>query len=174
MFLAGEIARREAVSRPLLENAYASFVDQGYLARVDGKLALTPSYCDRQRRRDHRGAHRLDDLALSLSGPRARRKRRVQRVAQSTAKRTSTTAHDTNTTALSRGRGRRGDATRASRFVAGRAYQGVVRSQRAGRVGRAQVTGERKRLAAAAPEVDLAPVAALARLGHPVVAAEAR
>jgi glycerol-3-phosphate O-acyltransferase len=44
MFLAGEIARREAVSRPLLENAYASFVDQGYLARVDGKLALNESY----------------------------------------------------------------------------------------------------------------------------------
>jgi glycerol-3-phosphate O-acyltransferase len=44
MFLAGEIARREAVSRPLLENAYASFVDQGYLARADGKLALNESY----------------------------------------------------------------------------------------------------------------------------------
>jgi glycerol-3-phosphate O-acyltransferase len=44
MFLAGEIARREAVSRPLLENAYASFVDQGYLSRTDGKLTLTASY----------------------------------------------------------------------------------------------------------------------------------
>jgi glycerol-3-phosphate O-acyltransferase len=44
MFLAGEIARREAVSRPLLENAYASFVDQGYLSRATGKLALTESY----------------------------------------------------------------------------------------------------------------------------------
>src|ERR1019366_9511772 len=44
MFLAGEIARREAVSRPLLENAYTSFVDQGYLARDDGKLALNESY----------------------------------------------------------------------------------------------------------------------------------
>ncbi len=44
MFLAGEIGRREAVSRPLLENAYASFVDQGYLARTDGKLALNESY----------------------------------------------------------------------------------------------------------------------------------
>ena len=44
MFLAGEIARREAVSRPLLENAYASFVDQGYLSRNGGKLALTESY----------------------------------------------------------------------------------------------------------------------------------
>ncbi len=44
MFLAGEIARREAVSRPVLENAYASFVDQGYLSRASGKLALTDSY----------------------------------------------------------------------------------------------------------------------------------
>jgi glycerol-3-phosphate O-acyltransferase len=44
MFLAGEIARREAVSSPMLENAFASFIDQGYLSRSDGKLALTPSY----------------------------------------------------------------------------------------------------------------------------------
>lgn len=44
MFLAGEIARREAVSRPLLENAYASFVDQGYLRKVDGRIMLTESY----------------------------------------------------------------------------------------------------------------------------------
>jgi glycerol-3-phosphate O-acyltransferase len=46
MFLAGEIARSEAVSRPLLENAYASFVDQGYLARSGGKIALTESYAN--------------------------------------------------------------------------------------------------------------------------------
>jgi glycerol-3-phosphate O-acyltransferase len=44
MFLSGDLHRREAISRPVLENAYASFVDQGYLARVSGKLALTPSY----------------------------------------------------------------------------------------------------------------------------------
>jgi glycerol-3-phosphate O-acyltransferase len=44
MFLAGELQRREAISRPLLENAYASFVDQGYLSRADGKYALTPSF----------------------------------------------------------------------------------------------------------------------------------
>ncbi|MDP9152023.1 MAG: 1-acyl-sn-glycerol-3-phosphate acyltransferase [Myxococcota bacterium] len=44
MFMAGEIARREAVSRPVIENAYASFVDQGYLSRSDGKLVLTESY----------------------------------------------------------------------------------------------------------------------------------
>jgi glycerol-3-phosphate O-acyltransferase len=44
MFLAGELSRREAVSRPLIENAYASFIDQGYLERQDGKLAVTASY----------------------------------------------------------------------------------------------------------------------------------
>jgi glycerol-3-phosphate O-acyltransferase len=46
MFFAGEIARREAVSRPTIENAYASFVDQGYLAKSGGKLALTASYAN--------------------------------------------------------------------------------------------------------------------------------
>lgn len=44
MFLAGEVAKREAVSRPLLENAYSSFVDQGYLSRSGDKVALTESY----------------------------------------------------------------------------------------------------------------------------------
>ncbi|HWL87349.1 MAG TPA: 1-acyl-sn-glycerol-3-phosphate acyltransferase [Polyangiaceae bacterium] len=44
MFLAGEIERREAISAPLMENAFASFVDQGYLARLDGKLKLAESY----------------------------------------------------------------------------------------------------------------------------------
>jgi glycerol-3-phosphate O-acyltransferase len=44
MFLAGEIERREAVSRPIIENAYAAFVDQGYLSRSDGKIALPESY----------------------------------------------------------------------------------------------------------------------------------
>src|SRR5262249_53765508 len=44
MFLAGEIQRREAVSRPVLENAYAAFVDQGYVTRTDGKLALAESW----------------------------------------------------------------------------------------------------------------------------------
>jgi len=46
MFLAGAIERREALSRPVFENAYASFVDQGYLTRTDGKVALAPSYSD--------------------------------------------------------------------------------------------------------------------------------
>lgn len=44
MFLAAEITRREAVSRLLFDNAFASFVDQGYLTRTDGKLALATSY----------------------------------------------------------------------------------------------------------------------------------
>ncbi len=44
MFLAGEITRREAVSRPLVENAYVSFVDQGYLARRNQAVELNESY----------------------------------------------------------------------------------------------------------------------------------
>jgi glycerol-3-phosphate O-acyltransferase len=44
MFLSGEIGRREAVNQPLLENAYASFVDQSYVARAEGKLSLNASY----------------------------------------------------------------------------------------------------------------------------------
>ncbi len=44
MFLAGELERREAVSRPLFENAQMAFIDQGYLTRVEGKLALAASY----------------------------------------------------------------------------------------------------------------------------------
>ncbi len=43
MFLAGEIERREAVSSPILENAYLAFVDQGYVARSEGKLTLPAS-----------------------------------------------------------------------------------------------------------------------------------
>jgi glycerol-3-phosphate O-acyltransferase len=44
MFLAGEIARREAVSQPIIENAYSAFVDQGYVARAEGKILLPESY----------------------------------------------------------------------------------------------------------------------------------
>jgi glycerol-3-phosphate O-acyltransferase len=44
MFLEGDIERSEAVSRPMLENAVASFVEQGYLVRRDGKLALADSF----------------------------------------------------------------------------------------------------------------------------------
>jgi glycerol-3-phosphate O-acyltransferase len=44
MFLAGEIACREAVSRPVIDNALLAFVDQGYLGRNDGKYVLPESY----------------------------------------------------------------------------------------------------------------------------------
>jgi glycerol-3-phosphate O-acyltransferase len=44
MFLAREIGRREAVTRALIENAFSSFVDQGYVERSDGKFTLTASY----------------------------------------------------------------------------------------------------------------------------------
>jgi len=44
MFLAGEIEKREAISRPVIENAFAAFIDQGYVARIDGKLGLPESY----------------------------------------------------------------------------------------------------------------------------------
>jgi glycerol-3-phosphate O-acyltransferase len=44
MFLAGDIGRREAISRPLLENAYTSFVDQGYVARKGQDVELNESY----------------------------------------------------------------------------------------------------------------------------------
>jgi glycerol-3-phosphate O-acyltransferase len=44
MFLAGEIERREAISRPVIENALATFIDQGYVARLEGKIGLPDSY----------------------------------------------------------------------------------------------------------------------------------
>jgi glycerol-3-phosphate O-acyltransferase len=44
LYLAGEVERREAVSRSLLENAFSAFVDEGYLVRVDGKYALADSF----------------------------------------------------------------------------------------------------------------------------------
>jgi glycerol-3-phosphate O-acyltransferase len=44
MFLGAEIERAEAVSQPVLENAFAAFVEQGYLTRTGGKLALAPSF----------------------------------------------------------------------------------------------------------------------------------
>jgi glycerol-3-phosphate O-acyltransferase len=44
MFLAGEIERSEAVAEPTLANAFTAFVDQGYLERKDGKLALSGSF----------------------------------------------------------------------------------------------------------------------------------
>ena len=47
----------------------------------------------------------------------------------------------------------------------------VHRRQRAGRIGVAGIAGQRKRLAAAAAEIDLPEFAALARLRHPAGAA---
>lgn len=44
MFLAHEIERREAVSQPVIRNAYLALEDQGYLERTDGKLALSESF----------------------------------------------------------------------------------------------------------------------------------
>jgi glycerol-3-phosphate O-acyltransferase len=44
MFLGGEIERSEAVSRHVLENAFAAFLDQRYLERAGGKLALSEPF----------------------------------------------------------------------------------------------------------------------------------
>jgi glycerol-3-phosphate O-acyltransferase len=44
MFLGGEVERSEAVSRPVIANAFAAFVQQGYLTRSAGKLSLAASF----------------------------------------------------------------------------------------------------------------------------------
>jgi glycerol-3-phosphate O-acyltransferase len=44
MFYAGEVERREALSKPLVENAFRAFVDQGYLSQASGKLELSESF----------------------------------------------------------------------------------------------------------------------------------
>ena len=44
MYLAGELECREAVTRPVIDNAFLAFVDQGYLGRQDGKYVLPESY----------------------------------------------------------------------------------------------------------------------------------
>lgn len=44
MFLSGEVGRREAIQRPLFENAFQSFLDQGALTKADGKLVLAESF----------------------------------------------------------------------------------------------------------------------------------
>ncbi len=54
MFLSGEIERSEAVNRPALENAFAAFLEQGYLRREDGKLALSESFASGGDRDGHR------------------------------------------------------------------------------------------------------------------------
>lgn len=48
MFFAGELSRRESVSKPLVENAVRSFLDQGYLHKHDGKLQLTDTFAAQQ------------------------------------------------------------------------------------------------------------------------------
>ena len=149
MFLAGEIARREAVSRPLLENAYASFVDQGYLARADGKLALTAVVRDLERRRDDRVAHRVEHVGGRREGLGARLGQRngLRRDVPGCGRRGTPPLAATPEDEATLGR--------ALRLVAGRADQGVLRRERAGRVGRAEVARQREGLAAAAAEVDL-------------------
>lgn len=67
MFLAAEITRREAVSRPLFDNAFSSFVDQGYLARSDGKLVLPPTYATAETLRTIEA--RLVELAAPINEP---------------------------------------------------------------------------------------------------------
>ncbi|MEO7331403.1 MAG: hypothetical protein ABI193_22700 [Minicystis sp.] len=48
MFLGGEIERSEAVCQPALENAFHTFVEQGYLQRSEGKIALAPSFASEE------------------------------------------------------------------------------------------------------------------------------
>jgi glycerol-3-phosphate O-acyltransferase len=48
MFLGGEIERSEAVSQTTLQNAFAAFVEQGYLKRQEGKLALAESFASEE------------------------------------------------------------------------------------------------------------------------------
>jgi glycerol-3-phosphate O-acyltransferase len=54
MFLGGEIERAEAVSGPVIDNALAAFVDQGYLRRGEGKLLLAEPY------RSHEAARAIE------------------------------------------------------------------------------------------------------------------
>jgi glycerol-3-phosphate O-acyltransferase len=44
MFLAGEIERPEAVTRPTIGNAYLAFADQGYVSSSQGKISLAESF----------------------------------------------------------------------------------------------------------------------------------
>jgi glycerol-3-phosphate O-acyltransferase len=46
MYLSGEVERREAISKPTLENAFASFHDLGYLQRQGDHYRLAPDYED--------------------------------------------------------------------------------------------------------------------------------
>jgi glycerol-3-phosphate O-acyltransferase len=44
MYLAGEIERHEAVSKPILQNALLAFKDEGYVQYREGKFSLTTSF----------------------------------------------------------------------------------------------------------------------------------
>jgi glycerol-3-phosphate O-acyltransferase len=44
MFLAGEIERPEAITRPTIANAYLAFADQGYVSGTGAKIALAESF----------------------------------------------------------------------------------------------------------------------------------
>jgi glycerol-3-phosphate O-acyltransferase len=44
MFLEGEIELSEAVSQPMIDNAFSAFIDQGYLLRDQEALALAESF----------------------------------------------------------------------------------------------------------------------------------
>ncbi len=52
MFVGGEIDRREAVSRPMLDGALAAFVDAGYVKKTDEGISLTDAYRDEAKVRD--------------------------------------------------------------------------------------------------------------------------
>jgi glycerol-3-phosphate O-acyltransferase len=43
MYLSGEVERAEAVSKPLMENAFAAFQDLGYVSNVAGQMQLASS-----------------------------------------------------------------------------------------------------------------------------------
>ena len=47
MYLAGEVSRREAVSKSLVSNALSTFADQRVVSRSDKKLSLTETYLQR-------------------------------------------------------------------------------------------------------------------------------
>ena len=71
MYLSGEIARREAVSRPILENALLALTDQQYLSSGDGKLSLSPSFAsaDAAKTVEARiGSLVPDDVSAPLAG----------------------------------------------------------------------------------------------------------
>jgi glycerol-3-phosphate O-acyltransferase len=44
MFLSGELPRREAISRPILENALLALEDQRYLTVEQNKISLSSSF----------------------------------------------------------------------------------------------------------------------------------